>query len=51
VGIPQDKIVSILIHFAKLINNSRKFGGLGLGLYIVKTLVEMQGGRIQVKVK
>jgi signal transduction histidine kinase/CheY-like chemotaxis protein len=52
VGIPQDKIASIFDSFSQnSINNSRKFGGLGLGLYIVKTLVEMQGGRIQVKSK
>ena len=31
------------------INNKRKFGGLGLGLYIVKTLVDFQNGKIDMK--
>jgi signal transduction histidine kinase/CheY-like chemotaxis protein len=51
-GIHKDKIASIFDSFSQnSITNSRKFGGLGLGLYIVKTLVEMQGGRIKVKSK
>ena len=52
VGIDTDKMASIFDSFSQnSINNTRKFGGLGLGLYIVKTLVEMQGGQIQVKSK
>ena len=52
VGIEKDKMASIFDSFSQ--NNSdnkRKFGGLGLGLYIVKTLVDMQGGSIQMDSK
>jgi signal transduction histidine kinase len=31
------------------IDNKRKFGGLGLGLFIVKTLVDMQEGIIKME--
>jgi signal transduction histidine kinase/CheY-like chemotaxis protein len=52
VGIADDKILSIFDSFSQnSINNTRKFGGLGLGLFIVKILVELQGGRIQVESK
>jgi two-component system, sensor histidine kinase LadS len=47
IGIHKEKIDSIFDSFSQnKIDNKRKFGGLGLGLYIVKTLVDMQGGDI-----
>ena len=47
VGIKKEKMDSIFDSFSQnSIDNKRKFGGLGLGLYIVKTLVDMQGGTI-----
>jgi signal transduction histidine kinase/ActR/RegA family two-component response regulator len=47
VGIPKEKMNSIFDSFSQnSIDNKRKFGGLGLGLYIVKTLVDMQNGTI-----
>ena len=50
VGIPKDKLGRIFESFTQdNINNKRKFGGLGLGLYIVKTLVDMQGGKIKME--
>ncbi|MBC5841056.1 response regulator [Flavobacterium sp. F-380] len=50
VGIAEDKIARIYDSFSQnSIDNSRKFGGLGLGLYIVKTLVDKQSGSIEVK--
>ncbi|MFV5698040.1 7TM diverse intracellular signaling domain-containing protein [Flavobacterium sp. ZT3R17] len=47
VGISKDKMNSIFDSFSQNnIDNKRKFGGLGLGLYIVKTLVDMQNGTV-----
>ncbi|WP_121364981.1 hybrid sensor histidine kinase/response regulator [Flavobacterium limicola] len=52
VGIPKDKMESIFDSFSQNnIDNKRKFGGLGLGLYIVKTLVDMQNGTIEMDSK
>lgn len=50
VGISKEKINSIYDSFSQEgINNKRKFGGLGLGLYIVKHLVNLQGGKIKME--
>ncbi|WP_417982699.1 7TM diverse intracellular signaling domain-containing protein [Flavobacterium sp. LB1P71] len=47
IGISKDKMDRIFDSFSQNnIDNKRKFGGLGLGLYIVKTLVDMQNGTI-----
>ena len=47
VGISKDKMDTIFDSFSQNnIDNKRKFGGLGLGLYIVKTLVDLQNGAI-----
>ena len=49
VGISTEKMNSIFDSFSQdSINNKRKFGGLGLGLYIVKHLVNLQNGKINV---
>jgi signal transduction histidine kinase/CheY-like chemotaxis protein len=49
IGISKRKIGSIFDSFSQNdINNKRKFGGLGLGLYIVKTLVDMQKGQVRI---
>ncbi|OAB27294.1 Signal transduction histidine kinase [Flavobacterium fryxellicola] len=48
VGFQKEKIDRIFDSFSQNnSNNKRKFGGLGLGLYIVKTLVNMQNGTIE----
>jgi signal transduction histidine kinase/CheY-like chemotaxis protein len=50
VGIPKEKMGNIFGSFTQdNINNKRKFGGLGLGLYIVKNLVDMQKGSIKME--
>lgn len=50
VGIPQRYQDSIFERFVRVDNPlSVKAGGTGLGLYIVKSLVERQGGKIWVK--
>lgn len=50
IGIPENKLDSIFEEFTQASNDTtRKYGGSGLGLTIVKQLVEMQGGQISVK--
>lgn len=50
IGIPEDKIDTIFNRFAQASSDTtRKYGGSGLGLNIVKNLVELQGGTISVK--
>jgi CheY-like chemotaxis protein/nitrogen-specific signal transduction histidine kinase len=52
IGIAKDKLLTIFDSFTQdNIDNKRKFGGLGLGLYIVKTLVDMQNGTIKLESK
>lgn len=48
IGIEKEKIISIFDSFSQnSINNKRKYGGLGLGLYIVKALVNLHKGKIE----
>lgn len=50
VGIAKEKMDSLFDSFSQhSIDNKRKFGGLGLGLYIVKTLVDMQDGIVEIQ--
>jgi PAS domain S-box-containing protein len=52
IGIPDQKLGTIFEEFTQATNDtSRKYGGSGLGLTIVKQLVEMQGGTINVASK
>ena len=50
IGIPSDKLDSVFDMFAQ-INETREHGhtGLGIGLTLVKRLVEMHGGRVEVQ--
>ncbi|NSB14195.1 PAS domain-containing sensor histidine kinase [Clostridium beijerinckii] len=48
-GIPKDKLNFIFERFGKVDNTlSRKCEGTGIGLYLVKSFVEMHGGKISV---
>jgi signal transduction histidine kinase/CheY-like chemotaxis protein len=49
IGIPENKLKTIFDSFEQADNNKRRQEGTGLGLTIVKTLVELQGGTIYVK--
>ncbi|MCX8492192.1 MAG: ATP-binding protein, partial [Cyclobacteriaceae bacterium] len=52
IGIPRDKLETIFESFIQADTSvTRKYGGTGLGLTIVKQLVELQGGRISVHSK
>lgn len=51
IGIPEDKLKTIFDSFEQADNNKRRQEGTGLGLTIVKQLVELQGGNISVKSK
>ena len=48
IGIPENKLQSIFESFEQAENNKRRYEGTGLGLTIVKQLVELQGGNISV---
>ena len=48
IGIPEDKIDKIFERFEQVKNNS-KIEGSGIGLNLVKSLVEMNNGSIKVK--
>lgn len=50
IGIPEDKLYMIFESFKQVDSGmNRKYGGVGLGLTIVKQLVKLQGGDINVK--
>jgi PAS domain S-box-containing protein len=52
IGIPKDKLKTIFESFSQADTSvTRKYGGTGLGLTIVKQLVELQGGHISVHSK
>jgi PAS domain S-box-containing protein len=52
IGIPPEKLGSIFEGFTQATNETtRKYGGTGLGLTIVKQLVEQQGGTVTVESK
>jgi signal transduction histidine kinase/response regulator RpfG family c-di-GMP phosphodiesterase len=50
IGIPNDKIHLLFSNFKQVDSSTfRKYGGTGLGLSISKTLIELQGGKVEVK--
>lgn len=50
IGISEEKIKTIFDRFTQAeASTTRKFGGSGLGLNIAKQLIELQGGKIELK--
>lgn len=50
IGIPEDKLEDVFESFTQASSETtRKYGGSGLGLSIVKKLIELQGGSIKVE--
>jgi signal transduction histidine kinase len=50
IGIPRDEIPQLFERFHRARNvSSRYYGGLGLGLYIARAIVEAHGGEITVE--
>lgn len=50
IGIPENKLMSVFDSFSQgSIEVNRKYGGTGLGLTIVKKLIEILGGQIKLK--
>ncbi len=45
IGVPPERVLRIFERFERGVS-SRQYGGLGLGLYIVRTIVEGMGGRV-----
>jgi signal transduction histidine kinase len=48
IGIPADRLKAVFERFERAVP-AEQYGGLGLGLYIVRTLVRMMGGSVEVE--
>jgi len=48
IGIPEQKLLKIFNRYMQVDGISEKYGGTGVGLYVTKELIQIQGGTIKV---
>jgi len=50
-GIPEEEHANVFDRFYQVGGDRRRFGGVGLGLYIVRKLLEAQGGTVRARAR
>jgi len=49
IGISPDKLGRLFVPYSRVASDETQFAGLGLGLALCKTIIELHGGRIWIE--